>query len=130
LNFKDLFVVINKMSTSSTSEETKINSEENDINSLSEGVQKMELLHSSFLEYKKLQNRIYRHGNPDTVLKCGRKKVSAEHKQATYKKILERRKEERRQKAIAEGRIPGRGRPQKLVIENVNLQSKTSPIQV
>ena len=39
-----------------------------------EGEKTMELLHSSFMEYKKLQCRKYRHGNPDTVLPCGRKK--------------------------------------------------------
>ena len=101
------------------------------INSLSEGVQKMELLHTSFLEYKKLQNRIYRHGNPDTVLKCGRKKVSPEHKKATYQRTLERRKEERRLKAIAEGRIPSKGRPRKIITpEGPRISENVNPIQV
>lgn len=84
-------------------------------------------LRNNFLEYKKLQTRISRHGNMDTVLPCGRKKLSPEHHAETYRKTLERRKEQRRLKAIEQGRRPGYGRPVKLQIEteneNVNLIS-------
>lgn len=123
-----------------TFEENKSTPSENDtiedhriINSLSEGVQKMKILHSSFLEYKKFQTRIHRHGNPDTVLKCGRKKVSDEHKKETYRRTLERKREARRAKALAEGRIPqtkGRptkGRPTKNIISEDHVILETEP---
>ena len=76
-----------------------------------EGEKNMELLRSSFLEYVKLQKRVERHGNPDTVKQPGRKKVSPEHKKMVYERTLQRKKDERKQKALEQGRIYSRGRP-------------------
>jgi hypothetical protein len=76
-----------------------------------EGEKTMELLHDSFKEYKKLQCRLYRHGNTETVKPPGRKKLSPEHHKATYERTLQRKKDERKQKALEQGRIYSRGRP-------------------
>jgi hypothetical protein len=77
---------------------------------MSESEKKMESLKSAFEEYNKLKTRIYRHGNPDIVKKAGRPRVSEEQKQATYIASLERRKQKRRDKAVAEGRNPKTGK--------------------
>lgn len=77
---------------------------------MSDSEKKMENLKSAFEEYNKLKTRIYRHGNPDTVKKAGRPRVSDEQKQATYKATLERRKQKRRDKAVSEGRNPNTGK--------------------
>jgi hypothetical protein len=61
-------------------------------------------------EYIRLATRIKTHGNPDTVMKRGRKPVTDEHKKETYKLW----KEKIAQEKIAHG-IPIRkkGRPKK-----------------
>ncbi len=96
----------------------------------SEGEKTMELLKSSFLEYKKLQCRIYRHGNPDIVKTCGRKKLSPEHHKATYERTLQRKKDERKQKALEQGRIYSRGRPKYCEAHTTGLENDIQNINL
>ena len=66
-----------------------------------------------YLEYTRLFQRLQRNGDLEQK-KTGRKAVSPEHKKATYERTLERRKKERQEKALSEGRIFGMGRPRKI----------------
>jgi hypothetical protein len=79
----------------------------------------MSLLSDQIREYIKLNTRIRRHGNPDTVMKRGRKPVSEEHKQEIRKKWHEQRKlkvQLKKQELIDRGETPKkRGRPPKLI---------------
>ena len=62
--------------------------------------------------------RVLRHGDPETVLKRGRKAVSPEHKKETAKRWREKKKKEREEQkdagiiAISTGKV---GRPRKVV---------------
>ncbi len=46
-------------------------------------------------EYVKLYTRVKKYGNPDIILKTGRKPVSPEHKKETYRKYYEKVKQKR-----------------------------------
>jgi hypothetical protein len=65
----------------------------------------VEEIRIKYSEISKLYKRVMAHGD-NVVHKTGRKPVSAEHKKATYDKWLEIRKQQRAEKAIAEGRVP------------------------
>jgi hypothetical protein len=70
-------------------------------------------IRKKYAEISKLYQRVNRHG--DTVVqKVGRKPVTAEHKKAVYAAWIEKRKLERAQKALEEGRVYARGRPRKI----------------
>jgi hypothetical protein len=77
----------------------------------------MSLLSDQIREYIKLNTRIRRHGDPNTVQKRGRKPVSEEHKQETRQKWYEQRKlkiQLKKQELIDSGEVPKkRGRPPK-----------------
>jgi hypothetical protein len=70
----------------------------------------IEELREKYREYTKINKRIQRHGE-NIVLKNGRKPLTEEEKKAKYEAILEKRRRERAEKAMAEGRTIVRGRP-------------------
>jgi hypothetical protein len=59
---------------------------------------KQDFSQMSAKEFFKLQSRMWRHGNTETVLSRGRPKLSEEHKLETKKKYALKLKEERRLK--------------------------------
>ena len=72
---------------------------------------------AKFIEYARLYQRLQRNGDLEEK-KVGRKPVSPDHKKMVYEKWLQKRKDQRRETAIAEGRNPCRGRPVKNKSEN------------
>ena len=50
---------------------------------------------SLITEYVKLYARVKKYGDPDVILKTGRKPVSPEHKKETYRKYYEKVKQKR-----------------------------------
>jgi len=65
----------------------------------------IEEIRAKYAEISKLYKRVMTHGE-NIVHKTGRKPVSAEQKKATYDKWIEIRKQQRIDKALAEGRVP------------------------
>jgi hypothetical protein len=73
---------------------------------------------TKFIEYARLYQRLQRNGDLEEK-KVGRKSVSPEHKKMVYEKWLQKRKDQRRETAEAQGRVYARGRPVKIQSENL-----------
>ena len=73
----------------------------------------IEEIRSKYAEMSKIYRRMARHGD-NIVNKVGRKPVSQEHKKEVYKKWLEKRRQEKVEQALAEGRVYGVGRPKRI----------------
>ena len=80
-------------------------------------------IREKYAEMSKIYRRMSRHGE-NIVNKAGRKPVSPEHKKEVYKKWLEKRRQEKVEQALAEGRVYGVGRPKRIP------QPVSQPIQV
>lgn len=70
-------------------------------------------IREKYAEMSKIYRRMARHGE-NVVNKAGRKPVSPEHKKEVYKKWLEKKKQEKIEQALAEGRVYRVGRPSKI----------------
>ena len=77
-----------------------------------------EISKEQYKECLKKYMRVLRHGDPETVLKRGRKAVSPEHKKETARRWREKKKKERIEQkeagiiTITTGKV---GRPRKVV---------------
>ena len=89
-----------------------------DMTSVEKDMTSVAEIKEKYLEYTRIYQRLQRNGDLEQK-KVGRKPVSPEHKKATYERWIQKRKDQRRETAIAEGRIYARGRPTKIQSENL-----------